>query len=297
MKAMKKLVLLIAVVLFGTVAPVLAVPPGQPGDLHGTVGYTFDTLYVFRGFLTYGSTSGSHAFIDLDLFGSGFHFETIYNRANDGGYELGQRFDFSPYYAGALAPEETYATFYKIGYRYFNYPQMSASHSDQCIDLQEVYVGFAFPKLFGVKGLVPGYVFVKGWPSMHDTVVGDKNPCGGSYSGTAHVFMLDYALPLENISAEIPKQNLDFHIETVYNNHMDPRPAGAYTTSDWTHVMFGVSTDFDLGNNLTFTPGIWHQITFEDDGKEQIPGVLNSTKGVSPDHDITWASLTVKYKF
>jgi len=284
---MKKYVLLVAAIMFGMVAPVFAVPPGQPGDLHGTIGYTYDTLYVFRGFVTYGADSGSHPFIDLDLFGSGFHFETVYNTSNGGGNVNGQRFDFSPYYAGAIAPDERYATMYKVGYRYFNYPQMSARHSDQCIDLQEVYAGFAFPKLFGVKGLVPGYVFIKGWPSMHDTAVGGDNPNGGSYSGTAHVFMLDYAFPLENISSEIPKQNLDFHIETVYNNHMDPRPGGAYNSDDWTHVMFGVSTDFDLGNSLTFTPGVWHQITMEDDSK----------RGVSPDHDINWASLTVKYKF
>jgi hypothetical protein len=133
---MKKYLLLVAAaIMFCMITPVLAV---QPGDLHGTIGYTYDTLYVFRGFLSYGSTGGSHPFIDLDLFGSGFHFETVYNRANDGGYELAQRFDYSIYYAGAIAPEERFATFYKVGYRYFNYPHMSAIHSDQCIDLQEV---------------------------------------------------------------------------------------------------------------------------------------------------------------
>jgi hypothetical protein len=276
---MKKLVLVIAMVLFGTVAPVLA---AGDGGLHGDVGYTYDTLYVFRGFLSYGADSGSHPFIDLDLFGSGFHFETMYNVANGGGNEICKRFDYSPYYAGALAPEETYATMYKVGYRYFNYPQMSARHSEKCWDLQEIYGGVAFPKLLGVKGLVPGYVFIQGWPSMTDSPV-------TGYQGCAHVFMLDYALPLENISSDIPKQDLNFHIETVYNNHMDPRPdnGNGYTTSDWTHVLMSISTDFDLGNNLTFTPAFWHQITMEDD----------AVKGVSPDHSITWASMTVKYKF
>ena len=90
-----------------------------------------------------------------------------------------------------------------------------------------------------------------------------------------------------DISAEIPKQNLNFHIETVYNDGVDPRPAGGYTDSDWTHVMMGVSTDFDLGSGFIFTPGLWHQITMEDD----------ATRGVSPDHDMTWAELTIKYKF
>ena len=77
--------------------------------------------------------------------------------------------------------------------------------------------------------------------------------------------MLDYALPLENITSEIPKQDLNFHVETVYNDGVDPRPGGGYTDSDWTHVMMGVSTDFDLGSGLIFTPGLFHQITMEDD--------------------------------
>ena len=275
---MKKLVLLIAVVLFGMVAPVLA----AEGDLHGNVGITYDSLHVWRGYVTYGADSAINPFIDLDLFGSGFHLETIYHQANGGGNELGKRFDYSLYYAGAIAPEETLATMYKVGYRYFNYPQMSACHSEQCWDLQEIYAGVAFPKLLGVKGLVPGYAYIQAWPSKHDSPV-------TGYQGCAHVLMLDYALPLENITAEMPKQNLNFHVETVYNNHVDPRPnyGNGYTSSDWTHVLFGVSTDFDLGNNLIFTPGIWHQITMED----------SATKGVSPDHDIDWVELTMKYKF
>jgi hypothetical protein len=275
---MKKHALLAAAILFGMVAPVLA----ADGDLHGNVGITYDSLHVWRGYLTWGHHSGSNAFINLDLMGSGFHFETIYHRANSDGYELGQRFDYSLYYAGAINPEETYAAMYKVGYRYFNYPQMSAVNHEQCWDLQEIYAGVAFPKLLGVKGLVPGYAFIQAWPSKHDSPV-------TGYQGCAHVFMLDYALPLEGISSEIPKQNLDFHVETVYNNHVDPRPnyGHGYTTSDWTHVLMGVSTDFDLGNNLIFTPGLWHQVTMEDD----------AFTGVSPDHSMTWAELTIKYKF
>jgi hypothetical protein len=279
---MKKYVLLTAAILFGMVVPVLAVQPGQPGDLHGDVGITYDTLHVWRGYRTYGADSAINPFIDLDLFGSGFHVETIYHLANGGGNELGKRFDTALYYAGDAAADEAWETRYQVGYRYFNYPQMSARESDQCWDLQEIFAGVAFPKILGVKGLVPGYAYIQAWPSMHNSPV-------TGYQGCAHVFTLDYALPLENITSEIPKQNLDFHIETVYNNHVDPRPnfGTGYTTSDWTHVMFGVSTDFDLGSGLFFTPGIWHQITMEDNGPH----------GISPDHDMDWATLTVKYKF
>jgi hypothetical protein len=287
---MKMYVLLTAAILFGMVAPVLA----QEGDLHGDVGYTYDTMHVWRGYMTWGQHSGSNLFIDLDFFGSGFHLETISHYANgtghnpDGlGFNNEQRWDYSLYYAGMVNPDDTYATKYMVGYRYFNYPQMSARHSNQCIDLEEIYAGVAFPNLLGVKGLVPGWAIIKAWPAMHDTVVGGENPNGGAYEGWANVIMLDYALPLENISSEVPKQDLNFHLETVYNNHVDPRPGGSYTSSDWTHVMATISTDFDLGSGFIFTPGFNYQITFEDD----------SFKGVSPKHDIAWATLTIKYKF
>jgi hypothetical protein len=228
--------------------------------------------------------------------GTGFHLELIAHRANASGYEDGERWDYSPYYLGAFGIDEPWETRYKIGWRYFNYPD-SSSHTRNSTDLQEVYAGFVFPKLFGVEGLAPGYVLVKGWPSNSGTVCGAANPSGGTYSGFAHVFMLDYALPVKGLISETSDQIFNFHVEAVFNGAVDPRPAGGYTDHDWTHVMMGVSTDIDLGNNLTFTPGVYHQITMEDNGNPIIPGVPTSTKGVSPDHNITWASLTLKYKF
>ena len=291
---MKKEVLLMAVVLFGAIAPVLA----QEGDIHGDVGITYDTKYVWRGITVYGAKSGIHPFIDVDLMGTGFGINVTAHRANGSGYEDAERWDYTLHYMGALETEQTWETRYKVGYTYFNYPNM-ASHGSfvspakpGSIDLQEIFAGVAFPKLLGVPKLVPGYVIVKGWPSSSDTLVGAANPNHGTYSGFAHIFMLDYALPVTGLTPEVPEQILNFHIETVFNDGIDPRPGDGYTDSDWTHVLMGVSTDFDLGNNLIFTPALYHQITMEDDGSLGYFG-----KGVSPDHSITWASLTVKYKF
>jgi len=292
---MRKEFLVVVVVLFGSVAPLFA-QNAPDGALHGNVGITYDTKYVWRGILVYGADSAIHPFIDLDLFGSGFHFETIAHRANSSGYELSERWDYSLYYAGAFNIEQPWETRYMVGYRYFNYPDLS-SHTSGSVDLQEMYAGVAFPKLLCVPGLVPGYALLKCWPSNSDTVVGGENPNGGTYSGWAHVFMLDYAMKVTGFTAETPEQIINFHIETVFNDGVDPRPLGGYTDSDWTHVLLGVSTDFNLGSGVTFTPALSYQITFEDDGKEQMAGYPTSTKGVSPDHDITWASATLKYKF
>ncbi|MBN2020593.1 MAG: hypothetical protein JW749_10265 [Sedimentisphaerales bacterium] len=289
---MKKCMLLAAVVIFSTIAPALA-EETPDGDIHGKVGITYDSLYVWRGILVYGADSAIHPFVDLDLMGSGFHLEAVAHRANDSGHENAERWDYSLYYMGALNMEDAWETRYLVGYRYFNFPELSSHRAFKSlsdigsVDLQELYAGFAFPRLLGVQGLVPGYVILKTWPSNSGTLVGGANPNGGTYSGWAHVFMLDYAMKLEGMSAETPSQTINFHVETVFNDGVDPRPAGGYTSSDWTHVMMGVSTDFDLGEGVTFTPALYHQVTMEDD-KE---------KGVSPDHDITWASATLKYTF
>ncbi|MBN1392705.1 MAG: hypothetical protein JW947_07865 [Sedimentisphaerales bacterium] len=280
---LRKEFLLACVVLLVSICPLIA----AERELHGDIGITYDTKYVWRGITVYGDKSAIHPFIELDLMGTGFHFETFAHRANASGYENGERWDYAIYYAGALNPDQRGETRYMVGYRYFNYPD-SSSHTRSSTDLQEVFAGFAFPRLLGVERLVPSYAIVKGWPSNSGTVCGAGNPNGGTYSGFAHVFGLDYALPIHGLtSSEESEQMLNFHLETVYNDGVDPRPAGGYTDSDWTHVMLGITTDFDLGNNLIFTPGVYHQITMED----------SATRGVSPDHNITWASLTIKYKF
>ncbi len=294
---MNKTILVIAAVLICVTAAAQA----QEAELHGNVGITYDTKYVWRGITVFGAQSGIHPFVDLDLMGTGFHINAIGHRANSSGYEESERWDYTLYYLGSMFDGETYAAMYRLGYTYFNYPDLSAHSAYKSatnigsVDLSEFHAGLAFPALLGVEGLVPGYVLVKGWPSNSDTLVGCNNPNGGTYSGWAHVFMLDYALPVAGLTAETPEQILNFHSELIYNDGVDPRPTGGYTDSDWTHILFGVTTDFDLGSDLTLTPGLYYQITMEDDGSVGAGGYFG--RGVSPDHDITWASLTVKYTF
>jgi hypothetical protein len=273
-----------------------AVPP-PTGEIHGNIGITYDTQYVWRGILVYGADSAIHPFVDLDLCGSGFHLEAIGHMANDSGHVNGQRWDYALYHAGVLNAEQTWEIRHIIGYRYFNYPSMPSQGSGS-IDLQETFAGVAFPNLLGIPRLVPGYAVVKGWPSSSDTVVGAGNPNGGTYSGWAHILMLDYAVPMTCICPELSEQMLNLHAETVYNGAVDPRPLGGYTDHDWTHVLFVASTDLDLGGGAILTPAVNYQITFEDNGNKgpvvSAPGVY---QGINPNHDMVWASLTLKYKF
>jgi hypothetical protein len=283
---MNKKIVAIAVVLLllGWTGSLLA----ETSDLHSSIGTEYSTKNVWRGFTVYGSKSTTHPFIDLDLYGSGFglnvtgHIPNGSGEAGGLGVQQFQRWDYTLYYHNQLFSDQTYATNYMLGYVYYNYPHLSISNGKfpNGIDLQELHGALSFPKILGVEGLVPTYVLVKLWPSNSDSWVGDKSPAGGTASGFAHIFMLDYALrttcPITN-----QERVINLHSEVVYNDGVGP--AGQNVDHDWSDAVFGVSTDIDLGSNLIFTPGLFHQVTMD--------------KSVNDEKSITWASLILKYKF
>ena len=184
------------------------------------------------------------------------------------------------YYGNRFFDGEAYATNYRIAYVYYNYPDMSA-HTVKSVDLQELQAFFCWPEILPIKGLVPGYVLVKLWPSNSGTFVGTKSPSTGSASGFAHIFMLDYGMDMESISLDMAGQILKFHTEMVYNDGVGPN--GANVDHDWTNVVFGISTDIALSEDLVFTPGLYHQITMDE--------------SVNDDKDESWVSLGMTYKF
>lgn len=275
---MKKGILVSAVVLLAAVSLGYA----QDRELHGSIDMTYSSKYIWRGFDIYDDKSAIHPSVDLDLFGTGFGFNAVAHRANSSGYENGERWDYSVYYLGSLFQDEIYATNYRFAYVYYNYPDMSA-HTTKSIDLQEINAIFSWPNLLPVKGLVPSYILVKLWPSNSDTIVGSPAPpagTNGTASGWAHIFMLDYGLPIICPVTNM-ERILNLHSEFIYNDGVGPN--GANVDHDWSDAVFGISTNFDLADNLVFTPGVYHQITMD--------------KSANPDKDETWVSLSMTYKF
>jgi hypothetical protein len=57
-------------------------------------------------------------------------------------------------------------------------------------------------------------------------------------------------------------QVLRLHSELVFNDGV--HPAGGNADHDWSNFVFGVETDFDLGNNMSLTPGIYQQLSMDD---------------------------------
>ena len=284
------------VTVFSVVCLVLAsVGTAQPdgyGSIYsvtGSVDVAYQSLYMWRGFDVFADKSATQISGDLSLVGTGFGISVLGHVANSGGTTAAgqsmvnsQRWDYNPYYQGALFTESTMMTQYRLGYMYFNYPESSSHATGHAADLQELHAIFALPKVTGVEGLVPTYCLVKLWPNSSNSFTGAGNPNGGSSSGFAHVFMLDYEFAIPGPISSIPEQIIRLHSELVFNDGVDPRPGGPGVDHDWSNLVLGAATDFDLGNSITLTPAVYHQLSFEDTVNE---------------NDEWWATLGAKYAF
>ena len=271
----KQGILLVVAVLFCAVGFVRA----QDSELHGSVDFTYQSKYVWRGFDVYGDKSAIQPGLELDLFGTGFGINVLGHRANSSGYEDLERWDYTLYYQNGLFMDESYALMYRLGWMYYNYPDMSPPPGWADADLQELHAILSLPKMCPA-GVVPSYALVKLWPNSSRSIVGAPNS-DGTASGWAHIFMLDYPLTVGGIMPETPEQILNLHAEVVYNDGVGPD--GRNVDNDWSNAVFGVSTGIDLSDEVVFTPGVYHQITMD--------------SSVNDDKDETWVTLSMTYKF
>ena len=276
---MKKQGILLAVVVLLCAA---GFARAQDSGLHGSVDLTYQSKYVWRGFDVYGDKSAMQPSLDLDLFGTGFGINVMGHRANSSEFELAERWDYNLYYQNMLCPDQSHAVMYRLGWVYYNYPDLS--HADA--DLQELHAVLSLPKVCPA-GVIPTYVLVKLWPNSSGSLVAKKfdlsagQPSTGTASGWAHIFMLDYPLTVGGIMPDTPEQVFNLHAEAVFNDGVGP--AGQNVDQDWSDLVFGVSTGIDLADELVLTPGVYHQITMD--------------SSVNDDKDETWATLSLTYKF
>jgi hypothetical protein len=272
---MKKGILLLAIVMSLTTVAAYA----QDGELHGTIDLTYASRFIWRGYdATAGGHSGNHsAFqpsIDLDLFGTGFGLNVWSSRINKSGFENDEWLTFTPYYKGMAFADEAYATAYKVGYTYFSYPDESRQGSNPGNGAaQEIFAGFAWPRLFGDSGLVPSYAAFAYWPSEDQAANRDN-------AGWAHVFALDYDVMVPSLLGDGGEQAIHLKAWTVYNDGVGP--AGKAADHDFSHGTLGATTDFPLSDSVTFIPGIYYQSSWDDS--------INTS-------DEYWWTFSVKYDF
>ena len=260
---MKKVILLTAVILLSATTFAQA-----QGELTGTVDVTYLSQYIWRGFNMYRNQSAIQPSINLDLYGTGLGLKVLWSRANSSGYESDEELDFTLSYGNSLYEYETYATDYQVGWMYYTYPDGPWAPQAPSSDLQEFFATLSWPEIFP-EGVVPSYTVIKMWNSE------EYSPANG-ISGWLHILGASYDLPIEGLLPDTPEQILNLSAALVYNDGVGG------VDRDWSHAVFGVTTDFDLGNDCTFTPGLYYQSSMED--------TVNRS-------DEFWASLGVSYAF
>ncbi len=253
-----KRILLVTIVLLST-APLYA------AEQEKKLGVTFDLQYhskwLSKGAEAYGQQGALFKILDLDFYGSGFGVKVIHRNATASGYVDKERFDFRPYYKNQLFEGKPYATNYNISVGYEYYPGLSRRKANTTY---EWIFAFSWPNIFP-NGIVPSYTAHYEYPALS----------GGRYNyitGWVHRFGLGYNI---NVT-ELPNP-LNLSTEIAYTDGL----GGA--SHDWSYINFGLKTGFDITENLTFTPGLYHQISMDD--------------SVSKRHNITYCILSMKYTF
>lgn len=250
------------------------------GGLHGVVGATWDSQYIWRGFDIFNDKSAVHALADLNLFDSGFGVSAVGHQSVSEAFGSMQRWDGTIYYQNGLWAGETLAMNYRLGYVYYYYPKTNFGLTQ---DLMEGHVVLSWPNLLPIKGLQPSYVFAYTWPGMENHWAQSANPnFNHNATGMFHIGMLDYAFTAPALIPSMDDQVIKLHAELVYNNGVSP--FGNNVISGFSDAVVGASTDFAFGasRSIILTPYVYYQFSLEDT--------------VNPENEF-WAGVSLKYAF
>ena len=256
----KTKIFLIVLVLLSTAAVGLA----EEDKLGVTFDLTYASKWLSDGVEVYSEDGAFHETISLDLYGTGFGVAFSHHSATDSGWVDKQRLDYKVFYGNSLFDESAYKTMYKATWEYWNYYDRARTRGN----VQKLKLGFSWPELLG-NGLVPKYTLAYCYPAGRGY---DNN----KISGWLHIFGVDYNLNVPDLPNPV-----SLSADVVYKD-----AAGCTTASpkdhDWSHATLGISTKFAINKNLTFVPGVYHQISMD-----------KSTNT----RDVTYCKLSMKYKF
>ena len=233
---------------------------GPEKELGVTFDLTYMSKYVSYGVEAFKQQGGLFETISLDLWGTGFGVAFGHQSATSSGYVDSQRFNYKVYYANKLFAGEAYQTNYKFSWLYKHYYGRARNKGN----VQEWCFGFSWPKLLP-WGVVPKYTAVYAYPA-------GSNYNNASSTVWNHIFGLAYGLRVSQLPNPI---NL--------SADMTFKDGGSGRDHDWSHVTLGTSTKLAITDNLSFVPGLFHQITMD--------------KSTSRRKDITYCKLSMKYKF
>lgn len=254
-------------VLLVVLVSVLGVVKAEPVEGQKELGVTFDFTYtskwLSKGVEAYGSNGGLFETLDFDFYGTGFGLKVTHRHPTGNGNVDKQRFDYRPYYKGSLFEDETYKTNYSISVGYEHYYGLNRTAGNTT---WEWIFAFAWPELLG-NGFVPKYV-------AHYEVPARTLPAGTTVTGWVHRFILDYGFDVESLPNPVKLSS-----EIGYYDGLGGK------TSDWAYTTFGLSTKFNVNENVVLVPGVYYQRT------------LDSSLNPGKDNDIFYTMVSMKYAF
>ncbi len=271
---MRKAITLVTVLALLAAAGVVH---AQEGELTGTVDLQFLSNYIWRGFDIYDGRSAWQYAADVDLFDTGFGAQLFGSRAGGSGYENAEEIDLTLYYGSTIDTGDTMKTDYRLGWTYYGYPDepRGGTSSGTAAHMQEFFATVAMPEICPA-GVVPHYTIVKMWASEGDST-------RAANGGWFHILGIGYDMSTAGLTAEIPEQIVHLSADLVYNDGAAPGTVnGSLVDHDWSHIVVGASTGFDLGSDLTLTPALYYQVSMDDS--------VN-------DEDEVWAALKLAYAF
>jgi hypothetical protein len=247
----------------------------QEGQLNGTLGFTFLNSYVWRGFDRYGeSRFAMQPWIDFDLFGSGLRGNILVSTPSESGTDL-EEARYSLYCDNHLYEGQIYTARCRLGWTYYDYFDTPR----ETYNMMEVFGSIAWPEVFPL-GIVPSYTAIASWPYKTN-----RYSLARESAGWLHILGLGYDLTLPGSAEDRAEQTLHLSAFLVYNgsawDFASPGRDGT-VDHDWSHSVFGVTTDVDLGNDLALTPGLYYQVSMDDSVNKE---------------DEIWFTLTVTYDF
>ncbi|MFH1615584.1 MAG: hypothetical protein ABIG61_10945 [Planctomycetota bacterium] len=255
---MRTKVLLMVVILLNAANIAYA---AEEKKLGVTLDLTYTSKWMSKGVEAYGAKGGLFKTIDVDFFGTGLGFQVTHRNATSSGYVDKQRFDFRPYYKGRLFDDESYATTYDISVGYEYYTGLDKRRAGTTF---EWIFKFAWPNILP-KGFTPSYIAHYEYPA-------GSGYTNSNVTGWVHRFLLSYDMNVFEL-----KNPIKLSTEVAYYDGLGNK------VHDWGYFTAGISTKFNITENLSFVPGLYHQVTLD--------------KSISEHKDITYTMLSMKYKF
>lgn len=255
----------------------MAEAPAEPAKpLEISVSADWVSKYMFRGFDVLDDSGAYQPSVDIGL-GCGLHFNwwasySSHDRGKDLIYEEVEidddkgegtvlvpvldrhdldEHDYTVYWGGDIAD----CIDVELGFIYYDF-----IHLDSRADFMEYYGTFTLSDM----PLSPYFGAYYGH-EKHDDTLGEgwNTVIGGSHS-----------LPLCGLTCGGTELTLDLAADVWYNG-------GQYNVdTGWSHATFGGGVTFPLCENLEFTPGLYYQLSMEDE--------IN-------DEDEWWATLSLAY--